>query len=215
MALGLITVSLLLLLLGLVQAWTVWYLRREVARLEQRLDESLDDQDLLDFQSRLQTLMEQAKDTGIDLVQTVQRRQEALEKSLTLVRDAEKRLAARAQIMDKAVESAAAKAQALSDKAKRGAKKAVAPQQKTPPAPSKPAVSGPPVEGTPSEEKSRERSYLLRPQAPIAVPAPGSRNQKVYEAADRGLDREQIARETGMLPGEIDLILNLRPKKRG
>ena len=33
--------------------------------------------------------------------------------------------------------------------------------------------------------------------------------------SDLGLNREQIAREASLLPGEVELILNLRPGKKG
>jgi hypothetical protein len=52
------------------------------------------------------------------------------------------------------------------------------------------------------------RTYLVRHQA---GPAP-SRYQKIYDLADQGLNREQIAKQADLLPGEVDLILNLRRK---
>lgn len=210
MALPLILVALLLLGLALFQAWTLWYLKREAARLDQRLDESLDDQDLLEFQERLQALLQQARAAGNDLVQSVERRQEALEKTLVLVREAEKKLVARAQVLEKSAEALALRAEKLrSGPAKKTAKSR--------PGAAKPALPLP----------EKPRSYLVRPapetdrsgetKAPTpapATPAPKARHQKVYDLADQGLDRDQIAKASGLLPGEVELILNLRPKGR-
>lgn len=209
MGLTLIVLSLLLLGLGLFQAWMLWYVKRETARLDQRLDESLDDQDLLDFQDRLQGLIQQARSTGQDMVQTVERRQDALEKTLVLVREAEKNLVARAQILAKSAEAMVQRAEKLD----RSAVEISAPEPAAPPVPAA-IVPVPPDE--------RSRSYLVRPQPTIpAAPPPavppgrsGNRNQRIYDLADRGLDRDQIARETGVLPGEVELILNLRPRRR-
>jgi hypothetical protein len=75
----------------------------------------------------------------------------------------------------------------------------------------KPLPQPEPAPATPlpaPEVEEKDRSYLVRPAAP-------SRNQRVYELADQGLDRDQIAKEAGMLAGEVELILNLRPKKPG
>jgi DNA-binding NarL/FixJ family response regulator len=76
------------------------------------------------------------------------------------------------------------------------------------------SVKAAPVEA-PTEAQStaaeEARRYTSRPSA--ANPAT-NRYQRVYELSDQGLSREQIARESGILPGEVDLILNLRPGKR-
>ena len=160
---------------------------------------------------------------GFELVAVVGRRQEALEKSLTLAREAEKKIAARAQVLEKVAESIASRAEKLKDTPVKGAKKSLR-APRGPVAGPKASLAGPqaetPLPGAPAPEPAedaaapnRERGYFLRPS--LAAPAPGSRLQKVYEAADRGLNREQIARETGMLPGEVELILNLRPRKKG
>jgi hypothetical protein len=39
-----------------------------------------------------------------------------------------------------------------------------------------------------------------------------SRYQAIYDLADEGLNHEQIAKRAGILPGEVNLILNLRKK---
>jgi hypothetical protein len=41
---------------------------------------------------------------------------------------------------------------------------------------------------------------------------PDSRHQVVYELADAGFGPVEIARDLGKTPGEVELILNLRPK---
>ena len=58
-----------------------------------------------------------------------------------------------------------------------------------------------------AREAAARRSYLVRPAS--GAPA---RYQKIYDLADQGLNREQIAKNAGILPGEVDLILNLRRK---
>jgi hypothetical protein len=232
MALTLITLSLLLIALGLFQAWTLWYLKREVSRLDQRLDESLDDQDLLDFQERLQGLIQQARATGSDMVGQVERRQEALEKTLGLVREAEKALLARAHLLEKSADAMAQRAEKLkAEPAKaKAARRAQAPKSSPKPvakplsqpealaeAPA-PAAEQTLADQTPAEAlaaaEARTRSYLVRQAAPAPVAPTGGRKQRVYELADQGLSRDQIARETGALPGEVELILNLRPRRR-
>lgn len=213
MALTLIVIALLLLALGFVQGWLYWYLKREIARVDQRLDESLDDQDLLDFQERLQALMLQAREAGVDMVQTVDKRQTALEKSLQLVREAEKQLVARAQLLELTAQAIGKRAEDL--KAGTGDAKAKKPVAKPKPGP---AAKAP--KPTEAEEEQR-RSYLSRPAAPapqpVAAPQPVtaiSKHQRIYDLADQGLNRDQIAKESGVLPGEVELILNLRPKRK-
>lgn len=219
MALTIITLSLLLIGLGLSQAWMLWYIKRETARLDHRLDESLDDQDLLDFQERLQDLLGQAREAGADMVKTVQQRQDALEKTLVLVREAEKNLVARAQILQKSADAIGKRAEKLKEEQLEKRARRTAPKKPAPPAfeaPSRPETA--PIAEDDAEEAARverSRSYLVRPSA-AAGPAPvaGGRHQKVYELSDQGLSRDQIAKESGILPGEVELILNLRPRRK-
>ena len=201
----------LILGLGLFQAWQLWYTRREIARLEQRLAESLDDQDLLEFQDRLKGLLVETKDAGLSLVQSIERRQEAVEKVIAKAVDAEKRLSVRAQLLELAAKELSKppvnRAKPLVAKAKAipAKKTIVAAEIKTPSIDLTPAKS---------EIDNNSRSYLSRPVSPAAPDAGPTRYQRVYELADQGLSREQIAKEAGMLPGEVELILNLRPGKR-
>ncbi|HTA16809.1 MAG TPA: hypothetical protein VK786_03600 [bacterium] len=218
MPLVFLIVAVLVLGLGLVQVWTIWFLKREVQRLEFRLNESLDDEDLVEFQDRLKALLKQAKETADRLVSSADQRRETLEKSLEKAKQAEKSLALRI---------VAQTASAASNKVKAEAKPpAKAPPRSAPePPPAKAALksgtkAGPATPGSPKtlpfdgrdgegtaskgrDDKAR-RSYLVRPQAPEA------RYQKIYDLADQGLSLEQIAKHSGLLSGEVDLILNLR-----
>jgi hypothetical protein len=190
-------VAVLVLGLGLVQVWTVWFLKREIQRLEFRLNESLDDEDLVEFQDRLKALLKQAKETADGLVSSADQRRDSLEKSLEKAKQAEKSLALR--ILAQTAGAAAGKVKAEPK-----------PPTKTPPhtAPAPPAKAGTKVGPKPlpaarRDDKAR-RSYLVRP------PAPEPRYQKIYDLADQGLSLEQIAKHSGLLSGEVDLILNLR-----
>ena len=232
MILALITVSLLVLGLALFQAWTLWYVRREVARLERRLDESLDDEDLLDFQERLQGLLAQAKDATRQLFETAERSQAGLDAALDKALEAEKKLAARGQVLESAAVAAATRMSAAPEAPPPGKAKtpkaAVKPKGRAlakPPAPvaanPAPAKAAEPAEGplagpeTPAspdpDDGDGKRSYLIRP---LSAPSP-ARHQKIYDLSDQGLNREQIAKQAGVLPGEVDLILNLRQQRRG
>lgn len=242
MPLVLLIAALLVLGLGLVQAWTIWFLRREVQRLEFRLGEALDDEDLLEFQERLRGLLAEAKAAGGALAEAVDRRKEAFDLSLEKAKQAEKSLALRilAKTASEAVaaqakapakpatksapsaDPAAAKVRAASKpetgaakpSSKSGAKGKTAPapvpaRGAAPPAPKSGSLNGsvPPEPQDAAEGLDGHRSYLVRP------PATTARYQKVYELADQGLGLEQIAKQSGLLAGEVDLILNLRPQK--
>jgi len=178
MPLVFLIVAVLVLGLGLVQVWTVWFLKREIQRLEFRLNESLDDEDLVEFQDRLKALLKQAKETADGLVSSADQRRETLEKSLEKAKQAEKSLALRIL---------AQTAGAASGKVKLEPK----PPVKTPTrsAPEPPAKTG---------------------AKAVPKPMPKARYFKIYDLADRGLSLEQIAKRSGLLSGEVELILNLR-----
>jgi hypothetical protein len=226
-------VVVLLLGLALSQAWLLWFLRREVARLDHRVDESLDAEDLIEFQEQLQGLLEQVKESGLELAQSLEIRHSAVGKAVEKARDAEQKLAVRLQAMEKVAErltqrlkQAEQSAAALQAVPKKAGSKPKEPDQggredkaggpakpvaKTPPTLAQPPV--PPQEPEPApqletaaEAAGRARSYLSRP-------AVQPRHQRVYELADQGWSREQIAKEAGLLPGEVDLILNLRRQR--
>ena len=227
MALALITAGLLVLGLALVQVWTIWYLRREVRRLEFRLSESLDDEDLLEFQVRLQGLLVQVRETAAELVDGVDKRRESLAKSIEKANEAEKNLALRTleraalEARSGGAKTQEAQARAKASKPLPHPKPESAPPKAAPQAARQGTVASPASGGRPSKAESAEeaearedreaadarRSYLVRP------PAAPPRYQKIYDLADQGLSREQIARQAGLLPGEVDLILNLRRSK--
>jgi hypothetical protein len=218
MALLVSILILLMLGLGLFQAWQLWFTRRELARLEQRVAESLDDQDLLEFQDRLRDLLAETKDAGMGLVQSIEIRQAALEGVIDQAADVEKKLSMRTQLLELAARELS-KPVALPAKPKAPAKKPLrgvdegrdeptAPLNLEKQAPSDAADAG---EAAREETEEARRSYLSRPAPASASP---NRYRRVYELADQGLTQEQIAREAGLLPGEIELILNLRPGKK-
>lgn len=221
MELAAILVILLLLSLALSQAWLLWFLRREVARLDHRVDESLDAEDLVEFQEQLQGLLEQVKDAGLELAQSLELRHSAVEKAVEECKDAELKLAGRLLAMDKLADKMSQRlkqAEAASGAAparapqRPAAKERARPEERPFPAPSDgpPALPEAPKAETPPEPAAdaaaRGRSYLSRP-------AVQPRHQRVYELADQGWSREQIAKEAGLLPGEVDLILNLRRQR--
>lgn len=238
MELGLTVVAMLSLGLGLGLAWVLWYVKREHARLDHRIDESLDAEDLVEFQERLKALLVQAGAAGADLVRTLDQRQAGVDKVLEKAREAELKLLARLHAMEKLAEGVARRLEAAQKKppelpspAKAKAKAQRPPAQariraavpaplagpsQAPPAPARPGAEPEPdaALSNPAEQAAAEearRSYLVRPPAP--EPAP-SRHQKIFDLADRGMSREQISRETGVLAGELDLILNLRRQRR-
>jgi hypothetical protein len=228
-------VVLLLLGLALSQAWLLWYLRRQVARLDQRVDESLDAEDLVEFRGQLQELLNQVRESGLELAQSLEVRHAAVGKAVEKARDAEQKLAVRLQAMEKVADGLAQKlrhaeqaaANALPKKAGGKTKEearsqspsigapparteakrppAKAPDAPVPPTPAPVQEPAPQFE-TAAEGAGRARSYLSRP-------AVQPRHQRVYDLADQGFSREQIAKEAGLLPGEVDLILNLRRQR--
>ncbi|HXB97770.1 MAG TPA: hypothetical protein VNZ54_06925 [bacterium] len=221
-------VVLLLLGLALSQAWLLWFLRREVARLDQRVDESLDAEDLVEFQEQLQGLLEQVKEAGLELAQSLEIRHAAVGKAVEKARDAEQKMAVRLQAMEKVADGMAQRLKHAEEQAaaagaipRKANPKAKAPERPRPepktgptlePKPAAP-VDAPPAAAeaapqmeTAAEAAGRARSYLSRP-------AVQPRHQRVYELADQGWTHEQIAKEAGLLPGEVDLILNLRRQR--
>ncbi len=185
-----------LALVGVV-GWSIWYHGRRDQDIRRRVDEALDDDDLIDFQTRVQTLLEEVRSSSDSMIEAIERRQAALDRSLAKVRDAEKRLAARSSSLERAAKKA-------EDRLDRVPVKAV-PQPKN------------------KREKTMPSKVEQRPITALPVPPPvaqpqiiapaetPNRYQQIYELADKGISREQISRQTGILAGEIDLILNLRP----
>jgi hypothetical protein len=82
------------------------------------------------------------------------------------------------------------------------------------PIPSRSLGAGPPASA--ADDSSNATRPPARPPAgsnPDSAPLRAQRYEHVYSLADAGLDSDQIAAETGMLRGEVDLVLNLRRKK--
>ena len=239
MLLALIIVGMLVLALGLAQAWNVWYFKREIQRLEFRLNESLDDEDLIEFQERLQGLLVQSRETVAGLAENVDKRRNSLEASLEKAIEVEKRLALRtlervaqepkpAPVVRRDAakapyKSAGPAAKMKTDRNGKDAPTAIArgrnsqapsppPEPSAPPLPKAPANPDAAEAGTGREARNQsaaeKRSYLVRP----AVAQAASRYQAIYDLADEGLNHEQIAKRAGILPGEVNLILNLRKK---
>jgi hypothetical protein len=237
MELGLTIIAFLIIGLGLFQGWMLWFIKREHARLDHRIDESLDAEDLVEFQERLQALLGQARDAGAELVQTLDKRGALVDKTVEKAREAEQKLFGRLQAMERLVDSVARHLEAAESRAAApGGKSAKAKASKPAPKPARKPMAAPPepelddepeaplvVELRPAPEPTAQasvaeesrRSYVLRPAlGPVVAAAAPSRHQKIYDLADQGLSREQIAREAGVLAGEVDLILNLRRQRR-
>lgn len=223
MELGAALLVVLVIGLGLFEAWLLWFVRREHARLDHRIDESLDDEDLTQFQEGLQGLLTEVREAGRDLVATLEKRQASLEKSTDKAKETESKLMVRLQAMEKLVDGVAKRLEQAEDRAAQktqaGAKDSAKERAKKPPVHRPGAKPAPPRATEPSEPaplsarvepEEPNRSYLVRPQAAPTAP---NRHQRVYDLADQGLSREAIARETRILPGEIDLILNLRQQR--
>jgi hypothetical protein len=234
MELGLTMIAFLIVVLGLFQAWMLWFVKREHGRLDHRIDESLDAEDLVEFQERLQALLAQARDAGAELVQTLDKRGALVDKTVEKAREAEQKLFGRLQAMERLVDSVARRLESAESRAQapasrgigktKSSKPAARSAPKPEPASAQPAAEPPQVaELRPAPEPAAHevegddarRSYVLRPALGPAVPAAApSRHQKIYDLADQGLSGEQIAREAGVLAGEVDLILNLRRQRR-
>lgn len=235
MELGLTVIAMFSVGLGLGLAWVLWYVKREQARLDHRIDESLDAEDLVEFQERLQGLLVQAGAAGAELVRTLDQRQAGVDKVLEKAREAELKLLARLHAMEKLAEGVARRLEAATSKAselasapaKAGGKAKVKPSR-PPQALPRPALPAPALQADPGRmapetgrrdeaaaaeqaaDEAARRSYLVRTPAPEPAPA---RHQKIFDLIDRGMSREQISRETGVLAGELDLILNLRRQR--
>lgn len=205
MALAVLILALVVLGLGLAQVWTIWMLKREIARLEHRLGEALDDEDLVEFQDRLQGLLSQVREAGLDAVESVDRRQQALEEVLQRARALEMQIEDQMALPRPAAAVSRKKLPAARSSRELAAKAALSrlAHAARPKAPREPQAST----GSDSEDAVVRKTLAGRSNP---IPA---RNQRVYDLADQGLSREQIAKAGGVLPGEVDLILNLRRQK--
>jgi len=174
---------------------------------------------LMEFHDRLSGLLSEIRVAGDDAVAKLDAKRAALEKELLRARDSEKKV----QAMIKAIEQAGLKAAARVSQslqegsaAKKGLRNRKPNMQPEIVAPA-PAAQGSPASSLPlaTEETriyARHEFKAPQPEAPVSPSA--NRYLKVYEMADQGAKREEIAKACGYLPGEVDLILNLRPKNR-
>lgn len=205
------------LLLGLLWLW--WRVKDRLQDIESRAAESLDGQDLIDFQERITGLLSQVKEAGSDLVALIDERRAGLDREATRARDAEKRLAEKIKSFERVEEKARKRLDDwVSAQAKKASIKPGKTTKKTLPAapPAAAGVSEP--ENVDAGSRPLKVTYLKRDFRPPEAQAPASpagRYLKVYEMADEGRNREEIARACGYLPGEVELILNLRPRPRG
>jgi hypothetical protein len=195
-----------------------WRAKDRMAAIEAKAEEGLDDQDLMEFQERMASLLAQVREAGRELNAQIDARRASLESQSVRARDAEKRLAEKIKGFEKLEEQARKRLDELmAGKAKPApAKKKKASRAKAP----KPAAAAPaeaPAEEAVLPVEAPVVSYLKRefrqpePQAPVSPTA--ARYLKVYALADEGKSREEIAKACGYLPGEVELILNLRPRK--
>lgn len=206
--------------ISLAMLWLWWRVKDKIAAVEQKAGEALDDQDLMDFQERIQGLLAQVKEAGRDVVALIDERRAGLDREGARAREAEKRLAEKIKSFEKVEEKAMKRLDAwmasLSKKKLGSKKRGKSSGSATTEAESEAPEPGPALE---PESPPLKVTYLKRdfkapePLAPVAPTA--TRYLKVYEMADGGSSREEIAKACGYLAGEVELILNLRPRPRG
>ncbi|MES2200791.1 MAG: hypothetical protein V4498_00915 [candidate division FCPU426 bacterium] len=207
------------LLLGIFLLWQWLHVRERLKSLEQRVAESLDDQDLIDFQERVVKLLNEVRETGKLMVQQIEQRRGGLDKEMAKAREAEKRLATKIQAFDRSQEKARTKIEEWVLDLGRRTAKAVPVQPPDPRIRRNPVAEENPMPAAAS--KPLKVSYLSRESRPAVAEtsetaAMADKHQKIYELADKGLSVEKIAKSSGFLAGEIELILNLRrPRPRG
>jgi TolA-binding protein len=204
------------LLLGMLWLW--WRAKDRMAALEAKAEEALDDADLMDFQDRIAALLAQVKDAGKDVAALIDERRAGLDRESARARDAEKRLAEKIKDFERVEEKARKRlGEWAAGQSKKSSKKAK-PSKKAPEATEPPEPQAEAAAPEAPEAPAAKLSYLKRefrppePQAPASPTA--ARYLKVYELSDQGLSREAIAKACGYLPGEIELILNLRPRPK-
>jgi TolA-binding protein len=200
-AISLLFIVELALALGL--AWLWFSLSARIHGSEAKLAESLDSQDLMDFQDKVGSLLKEVRESGAEMVAEIKSQRASLEREQKQAAEAERRLAEKLKAFEKA-EALAEKRieEILAGERRRSPRKPPKAAAKTP-ARQPPLLALAPAAPTFSAPEPRV------PTSPTA-----SRYLRVYELADLGRSREEIGKETGYLPGEIDLILNLRPKTR-
>jgi hypothetical protein len=172
----------------------------------------------MEFQERIAGLLGQVREAGKDVVALIDERRAGLDREGARARDAEKRLGEKIKSFERVEEKARKRLNEwAAGQSKKIATKKVA--SKKPPKAGIETASEPALEMLEINDRPLKVSYLKRdfrppePQAPVAPTA--TRYLKVYAMADEGHSREEIAKACGYLPGEVELILNLRPRSRG
>lgn len=197
------------LILGLILLWQWITIRDRLKKLDERLADSLDDQDLLDFQERVSGLLKEVREAGQTMAVQIEHRRASLDREIARARDTEKHLIQKIESFDREQEKAKSKFEgwmlSLDKKASKSApaKKLAKSSKLTMPAPKEPVV-------LPSLKREFKPSQDPLPQLPVST-----RYQKVYEMADQGYSRQEISKACGYLSGEVELILNLRPRSKG
>jgi hypothetical protein len=197
------------LILSLVLLWHWITMRDRLKKLDERLAESLDDQDLLDFQERVSGLLGEVREAGQSMASQIEQRRAALDREIARARETEKHLVHKIESFGREQEKAKAKFEtwtlALGKKISRSR-----PVART----SKPLkLSLPTPKTTEISPILKRESRPAQAQVP-QLPA-STRYQKVYEMADQGFSRQEICKACGYLAGEVELILNLRPRAKG
>jgi hypothetical protein len=213
--------------IALAMLWLWWRVKDRMAALESRAAESLDDQDLMEFQERVVGLLASVKEAGKDVVAVIDERRAGLDREGARAREAEKRLAEKIHAFERVEE----KARKRLDEWARSQSRKAAPKPKrgggakaSKPGKAEPETLELSASGSISDVAEEtgmtplKVTYLkrdFRPPEPSAPVVPSAtRYMKVYEMADAGSSREEIAKVCGYLPGEIELILNLRPRPK-
>ena len=223
---------------GLLLAWAWSNLRKKQAEFDLRLSESLDDQDLAAFNESVSELVAELNQASEDNVQRTEEHLQALEKLLKKADAGEKRLARRVasaeasqEKLDKRIQAAIGKAVKSLPAAKKSAKTKTS-RKEMPSVESLDSVaaavmqvlSGPAQQEQATAEIEASLEMDKAPARPVAQSIPetapraaaesGVPRDQVWKMADEGQDSYQIAEATGLLPGEIELILNLKPGRR-
>ena len=213
------------LILGIAMGWIWVSLRQRQKELEQKLLESIDDQDLSAFQDSVQELIRDLRLASDDGVQRIENSSEGLDTLMKRAETLDRRLAKRIENLEKGQEKLE---KALSSTIEKSLKKTSlkGKGKKTPDYSSIDATLILQALGqTPSfmQKEGVQRAEIpeaLLPKKRVQVPEQPEGNpreaaeirprDKVVDLSKKGLNKQEIAAATGLLPGEIELILNLR-----
>ena len=282
---------LLVLVLAIAFFWAYWHFKSQLQYLEKRVEESLDNEDLIEFQENIAQLLEHAETTGNRLIQSMEEKKNELKIVVTKAKNEEKLFSAQIKNLEKSQERAAKKSEKLFESLKSlleatgkqvnrpGASlnkkvtvknlpkpanvlaemlgmeidkvsksdiqhkskntsvletnpefeddekmallstlkpvldKVKARQTSKPSTPVSDFKSSQPILATQSRFILNDVDSGVEDNRPVNTKTANKRHQQVYEMQDQGYTRDEIARETGFLAGEVELILNLRPKK--